>query len=134
MNLRGLLYEKGLTVYRLSKMTSIPQATLFNIFNGQADINECRVKHVAKIAEAFNMSIEDILKLDPVPYNSFYEHNLTGSLKESIELLKTKNKKSSRYYDCYWCQANSDINVHEVEGIISHDQAEYLRNKYLWAD
>ena len=53
------------------------------------------VENVAKIAEAFSISIGDILKLDPIPYSSFYEHNLTLSLKESIELLITKNKKVS---------------------------------------
>ncbi len=134
MTLRNVLAQKKLTVYQLSKKTGIPKTTLFNIFNGQSDIMECRVKHIAKIAETFSMSIEEILKLDPIPYNAFFESNLTGSLKESIELLKTKNKKSSLYYDCYWCQANSDINIDEVEGIISHEQAEYLRNKYLWGD
>lgn len=134
MNLKDILNKKGLTVYRLSKETGVPQATLFNIFNGQSDIKECRVKHVAKIAECLGLTIEEVLKLDPIPYNSFFEHNLTGSLKDSIELLKTKNKKGSRYYDCYWCQANSDINVHEIEGIITHEQADYLRHKYLWGE
>lgn len=90
MTLRNVLAQKKLAVYQLSKITGISKATLFNIFNGQSDIKECRVKHVAKIAEALSMPIEDILKLDPVPYNAFFERNLTVSLKKSVELLKTK--------------------------------------------
>ena len=105
MNLRNLLYKNKWTVYQLFKKTEIAQATLFNAFNGQSKIEECRVKQLAKIAEAFGMS---------------------------IELLKIKSRRGCRYYDCYWCQASSDISVHEVEGIISHEQSEYLRNKYLW--
>jgi hypothetical protein len=41
------------------------------------------------------MGLEDILKLEPVPYYFFCGHNLTGSLKESIELLKTKKQNES---------------------------------------
>ena len=34
-------------------------------------------------------------------------------------------------WDCEWHELNSDINIYEVEGIISSDQAWHLREKYL---
>lgn len=34
-------------------------------------------------------------------------------------------------FDCYLDEANSSINACEIENLISKEQAEYLRNKYL---
>ncbi len=33
--------------------------------------------------------------------------------------------------DCYYDELNSDINVLEVDGVLTSDQAWYLREKYL---
>ncbi len=35
-------------------------------------------------------------------------------------------------WDCYYCEFQSDINVAEIEENITKEQADYLRNKYLF--
>jgi len=35
------------------------------------------------------------------------------------------------HWDCHWCELNADINSAEVDELISHRQASYLRRKYL---
>ena len=42
-----------------------------------------------------------------------------------------KEGKQCLDWDCDWCELNSNINIFEVEGIISSEQAWYLREKYL---
>lgn len=35
------------------------------------------------------------------------------------------------HWDIYWCELNANINSAEVNGLISSEQAWYLREKYL---
>lgn len=67
---------------------------------------------------------------------SYFERELPPFLEESL----TKMKKtweildgggSSTQWDLDWDELNSSINVAEVEGIISSENARYLRRKYL---
>lgn len=76
-------------------------------------------------------SADDIVELDPVPYNPAYEENLPSFLEEDIALLRDEKNKSSPFYDCYLDETNSSINVCEVENLITKEQADYLRKKYL---
>ena len=39
--------------------------------------------------------------------------------------------KRDMHWDLYWCELNADINSAEVDQVISTEQADYLRNKYL---
>lgn len=128
MSLYDLLLEKNVTIYSISKETGIPKSTLFDIFSGKSNLMDCRVRVVVKIAKYFNMTVEEILKLDKSPNFKFAEEDLPEFLKEGISNLK-KNRNSD-LYDCYVSEVNSSINVCEVEDLISHDIANYLRNKY----
>ena len=63
---------------------------------------------------------------------SYHEINLPDWLNKSIREYE-ENKESS-LWDCYYCELQSDINVAEVENIITNEQAWYLRKKYLGLD
>ena len=69
--------------------------------------------------------------IDQELYNSVYEKNLPGFLVESINNLKKAKRNKSSLLDCYLDEVNSSINVCEVENLISKEQADYLRKKYL---
>lgn len=61
--------------------------------------------------------------------NSYYEYGLPKWLEDSRdEYLKSKG---SNIEDCLYCEFQSDINVAEIEQIITSEQAWYLRGKYL---
>ena len=64
------------------------------------------------------------------------EYGLPVFLQESIEAMKKAWKrldKGEKYlrWDCDYCNLQSDINIAEVESLISSEQAWYLREKYL---
>ncbi len=66
----------------------------------------------------------------------YIETNLPGYLKESISLMEKSWAKLDKgdtdlHWDAAWCNLNADINVAEVDHIISPRQANYLREKYL---
>ena len=67
---------------------------------------------------------------------SYLECNLPEWLQESInkmvEIWEQLDRGEKNYrWDCYYCELQSDINVAEVEQMISTEQAWYLREKYL---
>ena len=131
MNIDTFLKNKGYTVYRLSKETGISKTTLFDIFSGKSNILDCRVRIIMKIAAALDCDIKELINLEPVLYNSVYEENIPSFLKENIAFIKNKRNWKNPLFDCYLDEANSSINVCEIENLISREQADYLRNKYL---
>lgn len=132
MTINDLLVTKELNVYRMSKISGIPKTTLFDIVSGKADLKDCTGRNLLKIAKYLNITIEDLLNLDREIYISAYEENLPPFLKSGISKLKKYRNQDVSLIDCYYDELNSSINVCEVENLISHDHAEYLRNKYLY--
>lgn len=67
---------------------------------------------------------------------SYLECGLPEFLQTSLDRMKETWKRidagiKDLRWDCDYCELQSDINVAEVCGIISSDQAWYLREKYL---
>lgn len=59
---------------------------------------------------------------------SYLEYDLPPFLQESIQAMVAGDPD---FWDCLYCELQSDINVAEVEQIITSEQAWYLREKYL---
>ena len=67
---------------------------------------------------------------------SYLECGLPPYVQESLEAMKKSwaivdNGGEDLRWDCYWCELNADLNSAEVEGLITSEQAWYLREKYL---
>ncbi len=131
MTLKDVLEEKNYTIYKLSKESGVSKTTLFDIFSGKSNLLDCRLRVVLKICDSLGITIKDILSLEPIPYKPAYETDLPPFLQQDIDFLKDKRNKKSPVYDCYLCEANSSINVCEVENLISKEHADYLRKKFL---
>lgn len=130
MNIYDFLKEKGYTIYKLSKDSGISKTTLYDICSGKSNILDCTIRIILKIANTLDCDINDLINLEPVLYKPAYEQNLPTFLQESIDVIKRKNKKNP-LYDCYIEELRSNINVCEVEDLISTEHADYLRKKYL---
>lgn len=68
---------------------------------------------------------------------SYLECGLPEFLAKSVEQMKIawlkydSNDEEYLHWDCDYCNLQSDINVAEVEQLITTEQAWYLREKYL---
>ena len=131
MTIYDVLVQKEYTIYKLSKESGIAKTTLCDIFSGKSNLLDCRLRIILKLSEILNISIDDMVSLQPILYNDLYEEHVPAFLYEDLKLVKDKRNRNKTVYDCYLCQLNSSINVCEVENLISTEQAEYLRNKYL---
>ena len=131
MTFRDLLIKNNLTVYKLSKDSGVPRTTVFDISSGKSNILDCSGRNLLKLSKSLGVSIEALLNLEQELYNPGYDKNIPIFLAESINNIKKAKKKKSSLIDCYLDEAKSSINVCEVENLISKEQADYLRKKYL---
>ena len=127
MTFLDLLSEKKTTVYSLSIHSGIPRTTLTDIASGKADILECTGKTLLAISKSLNVSIEDLLSLEREEAKTL----LPGFLLDSIKEYRKAIRKDSTLIDCYSDQLNSNINIAEVENLISKEQANRLRTRYF---
>ncbi len=145
MDLQTLLDEQNLSMYRLSKISGVPKTTVIDICSGKSDIRNCTAYTVYKIAKTLNCSMEDLMLIDTSDFNresglpknrDYLERGLPPYLRQSIEAMKQSWEiedagKKDMHWDIVWCDLNADINSAETEQDITHDQAQYLREKYL---
>ena len=65
--------------------------------------------------------------------NEMFERNLPPYLAHDLEAWKKGVEEKSRFLDCLWGELYGSINIAEInDGAITHDQTQYLRDKYLW--
>lgn len=63
MNIQTLLEQKGITKYRLSKISGVPKTTILDICSGKTSIENCNAKTVYLLAQALNCSMEELMLL-----------------------------------------------------------------------
>ncbi len=65
--------------------------------------------------------------------NEMYERNLPPYLAHDLEAWKKGVEEKSHLLDCLWGELYGSINIAEInDNLITHEQAQYLRDKYLW--
>lgn len=135
MDINEILKRKGMTKYRLSKLSSVPHATLCELCNGKTSIEKCSAETLYKIAKALNVSMESLLeeRMLILERERSYEYGLPSYLQHDLDVYKKRLAENSSLLDCYWGELYGSINIAEIsDGFITHEHAEYLRHKYLW--
>ena len=66
----------------------------------------------------------------------YLEKDLPDFVRKSMQAMveswnKVDNGVDDPLWDCYFCEFQADINWAEVEGMITTEQADYLRTTYL---
>ena len=62
MNLRSMLNERNMTMYKLAQLSGIPKTTIVDICSGKTLIENCSAKTVLKIAKTLECTMEELLK------------------------------------------------------------------------
>ena len=94
-------------------------------------LQDARLASIAKIVYhtwQMKMVTKTLYKM-----TEMYERNLPPYLAHDLEAWKKGVEEKSRFLDCLWGELYGSINIAEInDGAITHDQAQYLRDKYLW--
>ena len=61
MDINTLLKQKGMTKYRLAKISGVPQTTVLDICSGKARIENCSGGTIYKLATALDVSMESLV-------------------------------------------------------------------------
>ena len=138
MNINEILKEKNMTKYRLAKLSGVPNATLSELCSGKTSIEKCSGETLYRISKVLGVSMESLVKeavlQKEVEKNleKTYECVLPQYLQHDLDEYKKGLKEGSTLMDCLWGELYGSINIAEInDGAITHDHAEYLRNKYL---
>lgn len=135
MTINEILTEKGMTKYRLAKISGIPNATLSELCSGKTNIEKCSAETLYKISKSLGVSMESLIEENrkkPQGYEAAYEYGLPPYLQKDLDAYKEGLKNGSSLMDCLWGELYGSINSALIDdGAITEEHAEYLRNKYL---
>jgi DNA-binding Xre family transcriptional regulator len=141
MTIQQLLRDMQMSRYRLSKISGIPWATLADIYSGKTHLDRCGAGTLSKLSKALSLSIEELLALETEPEKStvsgkpskknYLETGLSKSVQKAIKDYLQGEKEQALYLDCLWNELYGAINADLWAGLITEEQASYLRVKYL---
>lgn len=110
MNLLAYIKQQGISVYSLSKKSAVPYTTLCSICNGTADVMECRVNTLVKIADSLGVNLLDLINSSlviPQKYNFINDEirieftDLPKALKSTIKELEEYDRNNdTMFYEC----------------------------------
>ncbi len=115
-----LMKEKNMTIYRLSKDSGIPYATLNDICNGKTRLEKCSGETIYKLSKALRVTMESLLesymeeRCDFELYKSNVCHRvkLLGDVEFVIETLERndirKFYRKKWYPECFYLLAMLD--------------------------
>lgn len=108
MIILDLLKKKNISIYRLSKESGIPYATLNDIVNGKARLEKCAAETIYKLAKVLDTSMEELLEPYLIERCDFelFKSNVCHSVKVlgDVEfIIDTLEKDTIReFYDRQW--------------------------------
>lgn len=62
MSLQTLLDARGISMYRLSKISGVSKTVIIDICSGKSALENCTAKTVYRIALALGCTVEELLK------------------------------------------------------------------------
>ena len=108
MTIQEILKENNMSIYKLSKESTVPYATCNDIVSGKAQLEKCSAETVYKIARTLNVSVESILAPCFVKRSSFENFKSTichrvkelGDIDFIIDTLE--NRDIRMYFEWKW--------------------------------
>ena len=88
MSINTILAQKGMTKYRLAKMSGVPQTTVIDICSGKAKIGNCSAHTVYKLAKTLGVSLETLIASETEYRPTFetFKSNICHSVKDMGDL------------------------------------------------
>ena len=103
MYIKQYLEDNGISLYQVANNALVAYPTVFNIVNGKVDIFNCSLGVVKKIADALNLTIDELVTLcdknhsfDLFRSEQYHLVYRIGEIEYVIELLEKKK------IDYYW--------------------------------
>ena len=108
MTIKDTLNKKRISVYRLSKTSGVPYTTVNDICNGKTRLEKCSAETIYRLAQALDVSMEELLAPYMVKRPSFenFKSSVCHQVKEKgdisfiIDTLESRDIRT--YYERKW--------------------------------
>ena len=108
MTIKDMLNKKRISVYRLSKTSGVPYATVNDICNGKTRLEKCSAETIYRLAQALDVSMEELLAPYMVKRPSFenfkssvcHQVQEKGDITFIIDTLESRDIRT--YYERKW--------------------------------
>lgn len=130
--------DRNMSRYRLSKESGVPWATLSDICTGKTRMDRCSAGTMLKLSQALGISLEELLQLEiessggKPTSDEYLEAGLPEDLRKAIREFLEGEQARVPYLDCLWDEVYGSINANQWGGRITEEQANHLREKYLY--
>lgn len=159
MSLQALLDSRGISKYRLSKMSGVSKTVVADICSGKSSLENCTAKTVYRIALVLDCTVEFLLmmsaksnidnsaasdqcevNISPV-YSS--ERNLKKygidfyvekSLENDLFALIDGVNNNVSYIDCLRDELLSSVHASYNAGLLSVEQAEFIEQNFIFSN
>lgn len=135
MDINAIIKTQGISKYKLAKQSNIPYATLNDICNGKTNLGKCSAETLYRLSKSLNIPMESLIEEDIIKSEreKSFEYGLPDYLQHDLDEYKKGLKEHSHLIDCLWGELYSSINIAEInDELITHEHADYLRQKFLW--
>ena len=92
MVIETLLQKNGISQYRLSKISGVPQATISDLCSGKTSMWKCSAGTLYKIAGALNVTVDSLLEADEQDNTAQTEHRSSFEVFKSNTCHEVKDK------------------------------------------
>ncbi|MBR5422053.1 MAG: helix-turn-helix transcriptional regulator [Lachnospiraceae bacterium] len=103
MRIEQFLKDKKISLYALAEKSGLNYSVVHNIINGRSDIRQCKLDTAARMADALQISIEDLMLLCKRNYSytlfkseQCHQVHRKGELEYVVDILERKE------IDHYW--------------------------------
>ena len=69
MNIKQYIEEKGISIYKLANEANVAYPTVFNMVNGKVNLMNCSLGIVKKVADALNLTVDEMITLCEKDYS-----------------------------------------------------------------
>lgn len=108
MTIQDALKQKNMSIYRLAKTSKVPYATVNDICNGKVKLEKCNAETIYRIAQALDVSMEELLAPCFLKRSSFenFKSTICHRVKElgDIDFIAytLESQEIRTYYEKKW--------------------------------
>ena len=150
MSLQALLDARGISKYRLSKMSGVPKTVILDICSGKSLLENCTAKTVCRIASALDCSVESLVSMSSIDDKScsseklitaessdnkkgLQEFGIDFYIDKSLYALIEGIQNNVSYIDCLRDQLLSGVHASYNAGLLTADQAKFIEQNFVFS-
>lgn len=137
--LKDYLKEQNISTYSLAKKIGMPYSTLNDLANGKVNVANCRVGFIKSLAEALNISMDDLYDICSTEKEiNISKYNLPAHISVRNKKYYASFEYGGKSFEIPVCEVNEDSTMFinnfaewDVEDFILEKELEDINEIYI---